>query len=165
MPRPEEERRQYATSIMERFANPYIRHELLSIALNSVSKWQVRVLPTIKDYAREYGKAPKLLAFSLAALLDFYHGSLNAVGEYQGTRDGKSYPIKDNANVINIFADAWRGWNKGDDASERVHTLLSDVRLWGEDLTAIPGLVEQVAASLNRIKAVGSRAAISALLD
>ena len=51
------ERKAYAETIMERFANPHIRHELISIALNSVSKWQVRVLPTVKDYAAKHGKA------------------------------------------------------------------------------------------------------------
>ncbi|MDB5814377.1 MAG: tagaturonate reductase [Rhodocyclales bacterium] len=165
VPRPEQERNQYAAAIMERFANPYIRHELLSIALNSVSKWQVRVLPTIKDYAREHGRAPKLLSFSLAALLDFYHGSRNAAGEYQGLRDGQPYAIKDNADAINAFDKAWHGWIAGEDVSERVRGILADARLWSEDLTAIPLLSDQVATALNRIKAVGSRAAIAELLD
>ena len=74
VPLPEAERKAYAETIMERFANPHIRHELISIALNSVSKWQVRVLPTVKDYAAKHGKAPAGLSFSLAALLNFYHG-------------------------------------------------------------------------------------------
>ncbi|MDB5799334.1 MAG: uxaB [Rhodocyclales bacterium] len=168
VPRPEEERKQYAAAIMERFANPYVRHELLSIALNSVSKWQVRVLPTIKDYAREHGKAPKLLSFSLAALLDFYHGSWNAAGEYAGSRDGTPdgtpYPIKDNADVIEIIAEAWHGGDDGRDLPERVHSMLADTRLWGEDLTAIPALSTQVTAALKRIKEVGTRAAIAELL-
>ncbi len=155
VPRPAEERRQYAVSIMERFANPYIRHELLSIALNSVSKWQVRVLPTLKDYAAKHGKAPKLLSFSLAALLNFYHGSFNAAGEYEGRRAGKPYPIKDNPNVIGILDEAWCSWSIGEDLSGLVRRVLADVSLWGEDLTVIAALPEQVAAMLGRIKAVG----------
>lgn len=164
VPLPDAERKQYAATIMERFANPYIRHELISIALNSVSKWQVRVLPTIKDYAREHGHAPKLLSFSLAALLNFYHGSWDAAGDYSGQRDGKPYPIKDNPDVMSTLAEAWRGWSFGEDVTGRVQGVLADARLWGEDLTAVPGLATQVAAALNRIKAVGVKAAIAELM-
>ena len=72
VPLPDAERLAYAQTIMERFANPSIRHELISIALNSVSKWSVRVLPTVKDYAVRHGMAPvglSLLAGGFAQLL------------------------------------------------------------------------------------------------
>jgi tagaturonate reductase len=164
VPLPDAERKQYAATIMERFANPYIRHELISIALNSVSKWQVRVLPTVKDYAREHGNAPKLLSFSLAALLNFYHGDRDAAGEYNGQREGVPYPIKDNPDVITTLAESWRGWSAGDDVSERVQRVLADTHLWGEDLNAIAGLSKQVSDALNRINAVGVKAAIAELL-
>ena len=80
VPLPSAERDLYARTILERFANPHIRHELISISLNSVSKWQVRVLPTVHDYARQHGKAPRLLLFSLAALLHFYTGKMASFG-------------------------------------------------------------------------------------
>ena len=75
VPLPDAERRAYAATILERFANPFIRHELLSIALNSVSKWVVRVLPTVEDWVKDGKPAPDGLAFSLAALLWFYRGA------------------------------------------------------------------------------------------
>lgn len=60
-PLPDAERSAYAETIMERFANPYIRHELISIALNSVSKWQVRVLPAVKGFmSLKHGKKRRL---------------------------------------------------------------------------------------------------------
>ncbi len=164
VPLPDEERKQYAATIMERFANPNIRHELISIALNSVSKWQVRVLPTVKDYAKEYGKAPKFLSFSLAALLNFYHGKRDAAGEFIGERAGQSYPIKDNADVLAALEQAWSGWTPGADVSALVSGVLANTSLWGEDLNAVPGLSAQVAAGLARIKAVGVSAAIAELL-
>jgi tagaturonate reductase len=68
VPLPDPERRAYAATILERFANPFIRHELLSIALNSVSKWVVRVLPTVEDWIKGGKPAPDGLAFSLAEL-------------------------------------------------------------------------------------------------
>ena len=160
VPLPETERRAYAQTIMERFANPSIRHELISIALNSVSKWQVRVLPTVKDYVAVHGKAPAGLSFSLAALLNFYQGRFVAPDDYQGLRDDHSYPIRDNADVLAILDAAWQ--NPGDLAA-LVNSVLADVRLWGEDLTKVAGLAEQAAASLARIKAVGVKAAMSEL--
>ena len=69
---PEEELKEFANSVLVRFANPYIRHELSSIALNSVSKFKVRVLPTILAYKKKFGKYPKNLMFSFQKLLEFY---------------------------------------------------------------------------------------------
>ena len=160
VPLPDAERRAYAETIMERFANPHIRHELISIALNSISKWQVRVLPTVKDYVASHGKAPAGLSFSLAALLNFYDGKFAANGEYEGQRQGASYPIRDGADILTILSTAWQ--NAGD-INTVVKTLLADVRLWGEDLTKVAGLAEQTATSLARIKSVGVKRAMAAL--
>ena len=69
---PKEELESYATSVIERFSNPYIKHYLSSIALNSVSKFKVRVLPSILEYIKRFGKTPATLVFSLAKLIEFY---------------------------------------------------------------------------------------------
>lgn len=69
---PEEELKQFAEDVTERFQNPFIKHYLLSIALNSVSKYRVRVLPSVLEYIKQKGKEPKRLVFSLAALIAFY---------------------------------------------------------------------------------------------
>jgi len=75
----------YATSVIERFSNPYIKHYLSSIALNSVSKFKVRVLPSILEYIKRYGKTPKTLVFSLAKLIEFYkNGTPNDAPEVIG---------------------------------------------------------------------------------
>jgi len=161
VPLPEAERQSYAATIMERFGNPYIRHELISIALNSVSKWQVRVLPSVKDAVKRDGKAPSALSFSLAALLWFYRGQI-VNGEYTGKRDSGSYPIKDNPEVIEIMTKAWARVAPASAASV-VDGLLADARLWGEDLTAIPALAFQTAEYLAAIEALGMKAAMQAL--
>lgn len=163
VPLPEAERRGYAESVLERFANPYIRHELLSIALNSVSKWTVRVLPSVLDYARAHGRAPTGLAFSLAALLRFYRGRFDAAGEFVGQREAGNYPIRDNRDVLDIFDAAWR-----DPANVRLadatSALLADTRLWGVDLDAIPDFTSQVVNALDRIEMIGLRPALAELL-
>jgi tagaturonate reductase len=158
VPLPEAERRHYAESVLERFANPYIRHELLSIALNSVSKWKVRVLPSVLDYAHTHGRAPAGLAFSLAALLWFYRGRFDAAGEFVGQRETGHYPIRDNPEVLEVFATAWR------DPTAAARTLLADARLWGMDLTTIPEFAPQVVNALDRIAAVGMLPALAEML-
>ncbi len=67
-----EDNRQFGAAVLERFSNPFIKHLLLSIALNSVSKFKARVLPTILEYKEAFGKYPTGLTFSLAALIAFY---------------------------------------------------------------------------------------------
>ena len=69
---PKDELVDYANSVIERFSNPYIKHYLSSIALNSVSKFKVRVLPSILEYIKRYKETPKTLVFSLAKLIEFY---------------------------------------------------------------------------------------------
>ncbi|MBE7051732.1 MAG: tagaturonate reductase [Ruminococcaceae bacterium] len=69
---PEEELNQYAKDVFERFNNPFIRHACASIALNSVSKFKVRVLPSILEFEKRFGKLPEKLLFSFAKLIDFY---------------------------------------------------------------------------------------------
>jgi len=69
---PKEELIEYAESVITRFSNPFIKHYLSSIALNSVSKFKVRVLPSILEYIRRYNKMPETLIFSFAKLIDFY---------------------------------------------------------------------------------------------
>jgi tagaturonate reductase len=158
VPLPEAERHQYAVTILERFGNPFIRHELMSIALNSVSKWRVRVLPSLKDFIAARGVAPGGLAFSLAALLWFYRGR-TVDGAYVGSRVGADYPIRDDAEVLAAIAAAWT--SKGDDYRGLTHALLGQKALWGENLTALPGLAEQVAAALTGIARDGMRAAMA----
>jgi tagaturonate reductase len=153
VPLPEAERQSYAQSIVERFGNPFIRHDLISIALNSVSKWKVRVLPTVKDYVAKNGSAPAGLSFSLAALLWFYRGRMQA-SDYVGKRAAGDYPIRDDPDVIALMAGAWRDQLPGRTAAV-VDSLLADSRLWGEDLTRVPGLSAQVAKSLAAIEAGG----------
>ena len=98
---------EYASQVMTRFANPYIKHMCQSIALNSVSKFKVRVLPSILEYEKKYGKAPKTLLFSLAKLIEFYKkGTPN--DNPQETEKMKNGTVKE---------------------------ILSDASLWGQDIS------------------------------
>ncbi len=145
----------YAAAVLERFRNPFIRHELLSISLNSVSKWRVRVLPTLKAFQARFGSLPDHLAFSLAALLHFYRGERQADGSLAGLRDGRPYPIRDDAPVLAAFA-ACRGLSLADFAGR----ILGERSFWGEDLRRIPGLAGRVVRDLAAIESRGMRTAI-----
>lgn len=163
LPMSEEEKRGYAEAVMERFRNPFIRHELLSISLNSVSKWKVRVLPSLLAYQQTQGKLPALLTYSLAALIRFYDGEPVSDTELRGTRDGIPYPIRDDASVLAAFTAAWKKYHQSPDAAALVSSLLSQTSLWGGDLTQIDGLSDAVTATLEKILGQGARATLSSL--
>ena len=157
---PDADKRAYAEAVFERFQNPFVRHELLSISLNSVSKWKVRVLPSLKDYVAEKGTLPLKLAFSLAGLIAFYKGEWKGEA-YEGKRaKGDAYPIRDDKPVMDALFGAWSG--HGGDYVSLAREVLSNASLWDEDLTAIPGMTDAVAKSLADIEAKGVRGAMAA---
>ena len=125
-----EELEKFASDVIERFQNPYIRHELMSIALNSVSKFQVRVLPSLLEYIRRKNALPGRLVHSLAALIIFYRG------EWKGER----IALSDTPAVLDFFKKAW----SQSDPSAVVQTVLSNTDLWKTDLTKIDGLAAAV---------------------
>jgi tagaturonate reductase len=163
VPLPDRERRAYAEAVIERFANPFLRHELISIALNSLSKWKARILPTVKDAAAAGLGAPPNLAFSLAALLRFYRGRTQG-GAYLGARDRGDYPLRDDPAALAIFASIWAeaGSEGAADAASR---LLREAELWGEDLSKIGGLESETRAAASAIERLGVGVALEERLS
>ena len=142
---PTDEVREFANSVFERFENPFIDHALLSISLNSVSKWKARVLPSFKDYYKNNGKLPKFITFSFAALLAFYSSTdLREDGLYAKRANGDSYVIHDDRAVLEFFAE-----NVGKKGFEEKACKNAD--FWGEDLSAYDGFVETVTYWYKRI--------------
>ena len=130
----------FAASVFERFENPFIDHALLSISLNSVSKWKARVLPSFKDYVKNNGKLPRLITFSIAALLAFYTATdLREDGLYAQRKNGDEYVIHDDRFILEFFAEKSAG-----SAEALVDAALANVDFWGEDLSAYDGLNEAV---------------------
>ncbi len=159
VPLPSEEVKAFAGSVFERFENPFIRHALLSIALNSVSKWKSRILPSLLDSLNQTGKLPRCLTFSFAALLAFYTCTRQSDGSCLGSRPGGgTYPVQDDLPVLEFFAA-----HSGKPAAEYAHLAASNTSFWGLDLTLIPGFVRAVATHLDSIRTLGSRAAMNRL--
>ncbi len=159
VPLPRAEAEAFAASVFERFENPFVRHEMLSISLNSVSKWKSRVLPSLRDSLAANGVLPPLLTFSLAALLAFYTGKRTDSG-YCGERGGESYPIRDGAEETAFFAE-----ESGKPAAAYVQAACAHADFWGMDLNEIPGLAAAVTAALEDIRRNGMGAAVAALLE
>ena len=109
----DEESRAFAKAVFDRFKNPFIKHQLRSIALNSVSKFSVRVLPTIREYKQQNGDFPKILSMSLAYLIYFY----------------KNDVPNDAENVITKMK------------NNSISDVLKDVALWGADISDMTDLV------------------------
>ena len=110
-----EDNRKFGEAVFERFSNPFIKHQLLSIALNSVSKFRARVLPTILEYKAENGKYPEILSFSLAALIAFY----------------KTDEANDGEEIVKFMKSA------------SVADILKREDYWGEDLSDMYDIVNR----------------------
>jgi len=163
LPLPAQETRAFAEDVMERLANPFIKHNLISIALNSVSKYRVRVLPSLLEYRAAHRRIPPALTFSLAALLAFYRGTEIRDGALLGARGDGPYAVKDDAPVLETFADQWRAFAEHHDAIVLCRAILARADFWGEDLAALPDLLEGVSSHLSQILRVGVRQAIGML--
>lgn len=162
---PEDEKRAFAESIIERFLNPFAHHQLISISLNSISKWRVRVLPSLLDYVKLKGVLPKVLTFSFAALLAFYRGVKSADGKWTGKRESGTYPICDDESKINTINAAYSELDRSGDYSKFIEIIASNTDFWGQDLNQIPGFTIAASADLKSIENDGIIAAVRKLLE
>ena len=162
-----DELKKYAADVLERFANPYIEHLLLSISLNSVSKFKTRDLPSLLGYVKKFGKVPSHLALSIAALMAFYQGTEFEGDALVGSRNGEKYLIKDNREYLETFAALCSREYKcnGCKAKAMTQDILSREDWWGMDLTSIDGLQDVVEKDLRIILDEGIEKAIRSLED
>ena len=149
---PKQELMDFADAVITRFENPYVKHALLSISLNSVSKWRARCMPSFLEFWEKEQKLPLHLTFSIAALMAFYTGSEIKDSALIGSRDGEEYRILDDMAVLQFFAQ-----NSQKDAVEYTHNVLSNKEFWGEDLSVIPNLEQTVASFVSDIRTSGMR--------
>ena len=127
----------YARSVLERFSNPFIIHQMESISLNSISKFKVRVLPSLLSYYYKIGKVPENLTFAFAALIYFYGKEVSK----------HPYPIKDDPQNISLFKEIWKE-NKIEKVVEK--TLANSI-LWDQNLAEIDPLKDVLNQALNAI--------------
>lgn len=146
-----EELEKFAGEVLERFQNPYIKHLLMSISLNSFPKFETRVLPSILEYVKRKGEVPQRLAFSLAATIAFY----------KGKRGEESIALSDNADILELLQGAWTKFDGSDASLEGiVKEVLAYDKNWKLDLNTVPGLTEAVTKHLISIEKNGMAKAI-----
>ncbi|WP_417886893.1 tagaturonate reductase [Zunongwangia sp.] len=138
---PEEELKTFAEEVLDRFRNPFIKHQLASIALNSVSKFKVRVLPSLLAYENKCNRLPLHLTFAFACLIRFYRGEWN----------NQTLPINDDESVVAELKRIWE-LHSYQEISEQA---LKNEKFWDQDLTQVPGLKDQVAMALELIETKG----------
>ncbi|MFC4770426.1 tagaturonate reductase [Enterococcus hermanniensis] len=136
---PKEELASYCEAIKERFENPFVHHELQSIALNSISKYKTRLLPGVIQTLNETNQVPQRMVAALAALLVIY-----------GNYDEIAVQPVDGEETIAKFKEMKT-------SNDYVHTVLSDQELWGEDLTNYPELEKTVKNDVAVILTQGAR--------
>jgi tagaturonate reductase len=149
---PKEELERFANEVLDRFRNPYIKHLLMSISLNSWSKFETRVLPSLLEYKKRKGTIPSHLAFSLAATIAFY----------KGKRGEEAIALNDDAAAMDLLKNAWASSDGSEAGIQKVVTkVLAYEKNWKQDLNAIEGLNGAVTKHLLDIERHGVKKAIA----
>lgn len=152
---PREELVEFADAIIERFRNPYIKHQLMSISLNSMSKYKTRNLLSLTEYLKRKNKLPEKMVFSLAALIAFY----------KGKRGNEDVNLADDEEILELYKHLWinhDGTRKG--LEKIVISVLGYEKNWGMNLNEIPDLTEEVTNYLESIETLGIKEAIKIVL-
>ena len=152
----------FARAVQDRFNNPFVNHELMSISLNSTSKWRARNMPTFLDYVAEKKELPKCLTTSFAAYTAFYSNDIKELtdkGLVCRRPKGNEYTVSDDRWVLEFY------WNhRNDSPEELVHAVMTNTEMWGQDLTEVPGFEEAAVRILKKIREEGALAAYQACL-
>ena len=151
---PRDEMNDFANSVLERYLNPYVRHELMSIALNSISKYKARILKTVHDYIKRKDNLPSHALFSLAATINFY----------EGKRGNEDIALNDDPSYLETFKKLYEKYHQDHNATYLVHEVLKDTSMWGEDLTLITGLEDKVLSYFEAQRELGMKKALIAFL-
>ena len=143
----QEELKVFASGILERFYNPYIRHLLKTISLNSLSKWETRNFPTVLDNWKKAGKVAEKELFTFAALLTLYSGKVD-------------FTPDDTAEHVEFIQKVWNS----DDVEATVKAIVENRNIWTVDFTEVAPFVEKVAGYVKVILAEGMAAALKKML-
>lgn len=150
----ESELNAYAGDVYERFLNPFIRHRLADIAMNSLSKFKVRLLPSLLHYAEDGRALPDGLVQGFAGLLRYYKVNKADAGYVGQTLSGASYTVRDDAAMLETIAAVWsEGQEQGCSQEQIIERLLTLENVWGLDLAAEwPALAGAVHAKITEME-------------
>ena len=120
----------YIAVTLDRFRNPFVDHQLLSISLNSISKFRFRLLPSLLEYVKKFNTPPTHITNSLAHLIKFYLGKYN----------GQPIPRRDDEITIQFFDDLRQKWEENQQMDYVISSILGREDFWGQDLNKIEGV-------------------------
>ena len=152
----------FASAVQDRFNNPFVDHELMSISLNSTSKWRARNMPSFLEYIEKTGRLPACLTTSFAAYIAFFSNEiqeLNDKGLVCRRPKGNEYLCSDDRWALEFY---WE--HREDSAEELVHAVMTNQRMWGQDLTQVEGFEPAAVSALKLIREQGAKAAFAACL-
>lgn len=141
----------FANDVFDRFRNPFIKHQLSSIALNSISKFKVRVLPSLLSYVQLKKGLPLKTVFAFACLIRFYHGQWKEV----------DLPLNDDKAIVDNFKKLWDLPN----LSSTVREVLGNIDYWETNLNNVDGLPEAIEMALNHLEANGVEEGFKRFMD
>ena len=153
---------QFANAVQDRFNNPFVDHELMSISLNSTSKWRARNMPSFLEYIEKTGKLPPCLTASFACYIAFFSSDiqeLNDKGLVCRRPKGNEYVCSDDRWVLEFYHA-----HKDDGPAELARAVMTNERMWGQDLTRVPGFEAAVADCLGKIRTLGALAVMKELV-
>ena len=153
---------QFAAAVQDRFNNPFVDHELMSISLNSTSKWRARNMPSFLEYIEKTGKLPPCLTASFACYIAFFSSDiqeLNDKGLVCRRPKGNEYVCSDDRWVLEFYHA-----HKDDGPAELARAVMTNERMWGQDLTRVPGFEAAVADCLGKIRTLGALAVMKELV-
>ena len=162
LPLDKEDCKKFAAAVQDRFNNPFVNHELMSISLNSTSKWRARNMPSFLEYIEQNGTLPACLTMSFAAYIAFYSNDvqeLTDAGLVCKRAKGNTYTVSDDRWVLEFYYA-----HKDDGIPALVHAVMTNEQMWGRDLTQIPGFEDATVNNLAMIRAQGALAAYASCL-
>lgn len=152
----------FAAAVQDRFNNPFVNHELMSISLNSTSKWRARNMPSFLEYIGGKGQLPQCLTMSFAAYIAFFSSDIQSLtdkGLVCKRPKGNEYVCSDDRWVLEFYYA-----HKDDSVEELVHAVMANEEMWGQDLTKIPGFETVTVENLKKIRMEGAVAAYASCL-
>ena len=162
LPLPKEDVEGFTAAVQDRFKNPFIDHELLSISLNSTSKWRARNMPSFLEYLEKYGKLPVCLTMSFAAYIAFFSSDIQALtdaGLVCRRPSGNLYTCCDDRWVLEFYYE-----HRNDPIEDLVAAVMANLQMWGQDLTEVPGFAAATVENLRKIRTQGALSAFSGCL-
>ena len=162
LPLDQDDCKKFAAAVEDRFNNPFVNHELMSISLNSTSKWRARNMPSFLEYVGKNGKLPTCLTMSFAAYIAFYSNDVQELtdkGLVCKRAKGNEYTVSDDRWVLEFYNE-----HKNDDVPTLVHAVMTNEQMWGQDLTKVPGFEEATVKNLTNIRENGALAAYASCL-